>query len=207
MDDQLDVLLAQGQKHNPDLQMIRDRMIRYRKQRDLAAQARNSDLTLGISYNLVQDHGLSMAANGEDQWWLSIGATIPIWNEKLDAGEREATRGILESAGQFAAEQNRIAFEINDAFARVITQQQQIIILRDRIIPDAQRTLDAAQIMIRVGRGTSDEFIDHWRQLLSFQRMEQSMLAQLERSIADLEETLGSQVSRSTPTPPAEMNP
>lgn len=196
MDLQLEALLTQAEASNPEIHSVRERIGQFREQREQARLGRYPDVTVGVTYNIVDDHGLSMAANGKDQWWFSFGANLPIWTGRLDAAEREATRGLIETAAVLGNERNRIAFRVQDALSRVETQQRQAVLLRDVIVPQAAQTVEASLSGYRAGSVGFLNLIDNWRRLLNFQLMYESSLASLERSVAELEQVVGGEVKR-----------
>ena len=192
----LDDLLSTARLASPMIGVIRERMQRFLEQRELARLNRYPDLTVGLSYNLVDDQGLSPVANGDDQWWIGFGINLPIWQPRLKAAELEAMRGILETAGLVAGEQNRVAFRVQDAYAKVETHQRQVILLRDVIVPEARQTVEASLSGYRAGSVGYLSLIDNWRKLLDFQLMYQRSLADLERAFAELQEAVGRDVPR-----------
>jgi len=198
---ELDALLAQAEALNPEVQSVRERIAQFREQREQARLGRFPDVTVGVTYNIVDDEGLSMAANGNDQWWFSFGANLPIWTGRLDAAEREATRGLMETSAMLGNERNRIAFRVQDALTRVETQQRQAVLLRDVIVPEASQTVEASLSGYRAGSVGFLNLIDNWRKLLNFQLMYESSLASLERSVAELEQVVGRDVQRGASTP------
>lgn len=198
LDLELSRLLAAAELSNPELQAMRERITQFREQREQARLNRLPDLTVGVTYNLVNDHGLSMAANGDDQWWFTFGANLPIWNRRLEAAEREATRGLIETAAMLANEQNRIAYRVQDALTQVDAHQRQAALLRDVIVPEAERTVEASLNGYRGGAVGFLNLIENWRKLLSLRLMYESSVVSLERSKADLEQVVGSSVSRAS---------
>jgi len=188
---QLESLLASSEKHNPGIKAIHERIERFRLQRELARLGRYPDFSVSASYNIVDSDGLSAVSNGEDQWWIGFGFSLPIWQDRLDSAEREATRGILETASNLASEQNLVAFRVQDTFVKVDTQQRQAFLLRDVIIPEARQTVEASLSGYRAGEVDFLTLVDNWRQLLDFQLMYQADLSELERSFAELEEAVG----------------
>ena len=213
-DARLDALLASSERNNPSIKAIHERLERFRIERALSRLDRYPDFTVSVSYNIVDSEGLSAVANGNDQWWLGFGLTLPIWQDRLDSAEREATRGILETAGALANEQNLVAFRVQDAFVKVDTQQRQAELLRNVIVPEARQTVEASLSGYRAGEVDFLTLVDNWRKFLDYQLMYQSNLAELERSFAELEEAVGYDLERdgaprrpSSTTPPADSTP
>ena len=192
----LDDLLRTAAMVNPVIKALRERITRFREQRALARLNRRPDVTVGMSYNLVNNDGLSGVANGDNQWAVGFRFNVPIWLNRLAAAEREATRGVLESAGMLAGAQNRVAFEVQDAFVRADTQRRQSVLLRDVIVPEARQTVEASLSGYRAGDVDFLTLIDNWRKLLDFQLMYQSSLSELEKSFADLQLAVGRDLPR-----------
>ncbi len=205
IDNDIDALLARGQVANPAIKQARKQVEKFIKQRELARFNRYPDLTTAITYNLVDDSGLSGVANGDDQWWLSFGINLPIWTDKLDAAERQAMRGVLQSTNQLADTQNQVAFAIQNAYLNIESTHDQARLLRDAIIPQAAQTLEASQSAYRSGRVDFLNLIENWRKLLTFQLMYQHTLATIKQRQADLELALGDlAIPSATPRAPSD---
>ncbi len=193
---EFDALVADAAQAHPAIQRIRERIEGFRQRYELARLSRWPDLNVSASYNLVNDGGLSPVANGDDQWWIGFGINLPIWNERLDAAEREAIRGRLESIAALDDELNRREFRIQDALSKVESHQQQAILFRDVIVPEADQTVDASLSSYRAGKVEFLTLIDNWRKLLIFELTYHEHLAHLERSFADLQRAVGHDLSR-----------
>ncbi len=196
IDASLDDLLRQAAISNPSIQRFREQFQRFREQRELARLDRFPDLTASVSYNIVDGAGLSSVANGNDQWWIGLGINLPIWEKKLKAAELEATRGVLEAASALAFEQNLTAFRVQDAFIRVDTQQRQVALLRDVIVPEARQTVESSLSGYRAGDLDFLTLVDNWRKLLDFQLLLEQSLSDLEQSFASLQEAVGHDLHR-----------
>ena len=215
VDTDLDVFLARAAKDNPAIEALHARIEQHRQRRRLARLNRWPDLTVSASYNIVEDDGLSMAANGDDQWWFGFGVNLPIWMEKYDAAEREAFQGILEGVADLTAEHNRIAFQVQEAYLKVEAQQQLVTLFRDTIVPQARQTVEASRSGYRAGSVDFLTLMDNWRKLLNFELMQHRALAEMEQAVADLERAVGGQVDRHAdpdrsghePAPPSASQP
>lgn len=203
----LDDLLNRARRSNPAIMIARARLVRFREQRQLAHLDRFPDLTLSATYNIVNKTGLSPVRNGDDQWWIGFGINLPIWHERLDAGEREAMRGVLEASGLVASEQNLVDFRVRDALLRVQSQFRQAALLRDTIVPNAKQTVEASLSGYRGGSVDFITLIDNWQTLLDLELMYQANLAHLERSFADLQEAVGQDLDRTSPDAATDEHP
>lgn len=205
---QLENLLAEAAQSNPELQKVNERIEAFRQRLRLAKLNRWPDLTLSLNYNFVDSSGLSAMANGDDQWWVGFGVNLPIWAEKLDAGEREARMGVLENASQLSGVRNRVAFRVQDALVRVETQQRLVILFRDVIVPQARQTVEASTSGYRAGKTDFLTLVDNWRKLVNFQLLYHQSLGQLEQDFAELQQVVGHDLARGKPSAgPAEPAP
>lgn len=198
VDADLDVLLWTAALHNPAVIKVRERIEQYRQQRELAKLNRRPDLTVSFNYNPVDDDGLAMAANGDDQWWVGFGVNLPIWAEKLDAAEREALRGMMENSADLASEQNRVAFGVQEAYLRLEAQQKLVALFRDVIVPQAKQTVEASASGYRAGSVDFLTLMDNWRKLLNFDLMYHRAVADMQQALADLEREVGERVQPAT---------
>jgi len=197
----LDRLLGEAERHNPEMRIVRERIEAFRRRVELAKLNRHPDLTVSVNYNAVEDEGLSGAANGDDQWWLGFGVNLPIWVERLDAAEREARRGVLEQLAALRSTKNTIAFRVHDAFVRVETQQRQVVLFRDVIVPQARQAVDAALSGYQAGKVDFLTLVDNWRKLLDFELMYHRNLTQLEQDHASLRQLVGDPAGRADEAP------
>jgi outer membrane protein, heavy metal efflux system len=192
----LDRLLADAAVESPRLKKIHERIQMYRERLNLARLERWPDLTVSLSYNPVDSTGTAPSATGKDQWWLGFGVNLPIWLEKRDAAEREALKGMFQGIAELTGESNDIAFRIQDSLVKVETQQRQVILFRDVIIPQARQTVEASDSGYRAGKTDFLTLVDNWRNLLDFQLLYHQSLAQLEKDFADLQRVVGRDLDR-----------
>ena len=192
----LDRLLADAAIDNPRLKKIHERIQMSRERLNLAKLDRWPDLTVSLSYNAVDSEGTAMSATGEDQWWLGFGVNLPIWIEKRDAAEREALKEMFQGIAELTEESNDVAFRVQDALVKVETQQRQVVLFRDVIIPQARQTVEASDSGYRAGKTDFLTLVDNWRNLLDFQLLYHQSLAQLEKDFADLQRVVGRDLDR-----------
>jgi len=191
---ELEQLLLKASATNPEIAAIKARIEQFRQRHALAELNYWPDLTVGLFYAAVDDDGLAMSANGDDQWWLTFGINLPIWREPREAARREAMRGIGENLGRLNDTHNRIAFRVRDALARVEAQQKVVRLFREQIIPQARQTVAVSRSAYAAGRTDFLDLIDNWRKLLNFELMQEQNLAEFERGLADLEEAVGGEL-------------
>ncbi|MEE9404028.1 MAG: TolC family protein [Algisphaera sp.] len=185
-----DTLLQQA-AHHPRLTTLRNQIAVYREQRRLAQLNRYPDLTVGLNYADVENRGDSPVHNGDNQWWLSLGVHLPLWQEKRTAAEREALAGIAETTALFTEQQNHLAFAITDALARVTAQQRAVILYETQMLPEAAQAIEAAASVYRAGQGDFVTLIDNSRRQTTLRLMHLAAQTELQKSWADLCEALG----------------
>ena len=191
MGEELEDLLAVATRRNPRLAGLHERIEQDRQRMRLARLGRVPDLTVGVNYAAVDDDGLAVMANGDDQWWLSFGINLPIWGEKYDAAEREAYRGLQQSIARLRATGDEVAFDVRDAFERVRASHANVVLLREAVIPQAEQTVEAALSAYRGGEGEFTGLIESWRRLLQFEQMRYRNEAMWQRAAADLRRAVG----------------
>ena len=202
-----EAILTEAREANPQIAGVHERIEGFRQRLDLARLNRWPDLTLSFSYNLVDSDGISPAANGDDQWWVGAGVNLPIWSGRLDAAEHEAARGILESLAALNDAHNRVAFRVQDALIRVESQQRQVILFRDVIIPQARQTVDVSLSGYRAGNLDFLTLVDNWRRLFDYQVIYHRNVAALEQSVADLQQAVGRDLERGPAAADPEVRP
>lgn len=184
-------LLAAAAEHNPSLARLAHRLEQWRQQKKLATLGRWPDLTVSFNYAAVDDTGLSMAANGDDQWWVSLGINLPIWLGKYEAAEREAMRGRLEGAAELAAQRNRVAMQVQEAYLKLDAQQRLVELFDHTILPQARQAVEASASAYRAGSIDFLTLIDNWRKLLNFQLMRHRAVADARQALAELDQAVG----------------
>ncbi|MBI1373618.1 MAG: TolC family protein [Phycisphaera sp.] len=195
----LDALLATAATSSPAMRKVRERIEMFREQSKLAKLNRIPDVTVSANYVAVKDEGLSKIANGDDQWWFGFAVNLPIWDAKLDAAEREAHRGVMEGLSDLQATNNRVAFQVQDAYSKVEADQRLAILFRDVIIPQAQQTVDASRSGYTAGKVDFLTLVDNWRKLLNFEVMYHRNTTRLEQDFADLQRVVGKDLARQSP--------
>ncbi len=198
LDRSFDDLAAEAARSNPRLKALREEVELARRRRHVAHLQRYPDLTATFSYNLVNADEMNPNSSGDDQWSIGVGINIPLWRGRLDAAEREATRGILEAAANVAAEQNKVAYRLRDAVARLEAQGRQAALLRDAILPQARQALEASRVAYASGLAEFLNVIDHWRRILTLELMLERLVADTHASLASIAEELGSEPAPET---------
>jgi outer membrane protein TolC len=159
----------------------------------LACLQKYPDLQVGLNYAIISDdsNAISPVANGHDNISFTVGTTLPIWREKINAGIREAAHRTSSSTERLEAERDAIQGKLRRLMAQADALVQQQDIYKDRIIP---RTEDTLTLSIADYRGKRTDFftlIETYRDLLMFETQMARFEATLAGTVAQIERTVG----------------
>lgn len=188
---ELDTLLGTAAVENPDIAAAKERIERARASLTLAKLEYVPDLTVGYQYTEIAPSGLSPVADGDDNWQLNVGVTLPIWFGRLSAGHNEATTRLRASREALADVEDTTAYRIQEAILRVETEQRLVELFGKVIIPEARHTLDATVSAYRAGHVDFLTFVENWRRLLDFEISYEKSLSSFEQELAELERLIG----------------
>ena len=198
----VDRLRALARSANPDAAAARARVATFRQRLKVARHERLPELRAGLQYGAVGD-GLASGANGDDQFAVTLGTTLPIWFEADDAAEREALRGIAQSLAEVRAAEDRAAYLADEALAEITTDQVVLQRLQTRLIPDSRQVVELSLARYRTGEGDFLRLLDDWQVWLQDRRREVQVAAGLHRALVDLEAALAGPVPVPVPEPRA----
>lgn len=190
---QLDELIALAEQCNPSLRGLSAEIQRDRQKQRLACLQQYPDFMVGLNWGIVSDGSdvISPVANGNDQLSITVGTTLPIWHEKINAGVREASRRTSSTRQRLEAERDEIYGRLRRLLAQADSLVEQTGIYEDRIIP---RTEDTLKLAIADYRGERTDFftlIETYRELLMFETQLARINATLAGTIAQIDRTVG----------------
>jgi len=183
----LDQLKAMAVKQRPDLSGAQLRTTALRTQQAAATAAYLPDLNVGVFRQRLRS-----ATSEDDFWRLSFGLEVPLWalsrqraekaEVKAEAAQADAEREVLH---------NQILLETEGAYLDVTTAQEQVVLFKQRILPEAKRAFEIASSSYDEGKATYLELLEAQRTLTETQvEYAQALfdyrvaMAQLERAIA-----------------------
>ncbi|MGA2507502.1 MAG: TolC family protein [Chitinispirillaceae bacterium] len=129
-----------------------------------------------------------------DDWALMVGLSIPVapWSlNKTSAGARSSEALVSQSTQDYNAMRNMVASQIQDALAKVESNQAQIQIIRQTIIPQATQTLQSVVAAYQTGKQDFLMLIDAERMLLMAKEDYHMAVMNLLASQAQLERAVG----------------
>ena len=176
----------------PELQAQLSALARDHKNAELARKRYYPDFTLGLLYQSVSEDGaLAGSANGRDNFGLTVGLDLPIYWEKLRAGEREARSRALADAGRYVDLRNQTAEEVTRLLAEATAQRAIIEQFRESILPRSRQALEVAIVDYAASTREFVTLITVWQELLRIELQTERLESELGKTLADLERLLG----------------
>jgi outer membrane protein TolC len=132
-----------------------------------------------------------------------VGVTWPAapWSRgRLDAQRAEATAEIAAANARVRAVENALRLAVQQAYVRVKSAEQRTALLRTTIVPQSQQTLEVSRVAYQTDRVDFLAIIDNERVRLDAQLDYYRALSDLEQALADLERTVGTEITPSMMT-------
>lgn len=189
----LQSLLAQAQSNHPEVAAAEQRTNAFRHRLKRAELEKYPNFTAGIAGAAVSDSGLSMASNGRDQVYATLGISIPLWQEPRKAMISEATEGIAETEAMLASTRSDLRYRVEDAWYRAKTAREVANLFETRLIPDAQQAYDVTLSGYSAGESSYIDLMETWRSLLAYRLQLASNRAQIGKATATLRAAAGIQ--------------
>jgi outer membrane protein TolC len=151
-----------------------------------AKRERIPDIMLGGAYK-------SFAAM-PGSWELMLGVSIPLapWSSGKYSGKIEEREQRLQESRATAREtENRVRFEVHDAWAKARAHWESAERYRTRILPDAEQALETLRSQYQTGRADFLSLLDAFRMLQMFRMEYYTEIADYLGHRAELERAIG----------------
>ena len=193
---QLEVLVASAEQCNPTLQGLAAEIARDRAKESVACLQKYPDFNLGLGYSIISDDSnvLSPVANGHDNINFTIGITLPIWRDKINAGINEAAHQRNSTINRREAERDRLRGQLRRQVAAAYAAIEQLELFRDRLVPRTEQTLEIATADYQGKRADFTDLVDIYQELLRYQVQVARTKATLASTLAQIERTVGCEV-------------
>lgn len=194
---ELDALILQAENNNPELRGLQSQISRDRAKQRLAGLQKYPDFQVGMNWMMISDRdAISPVANGNDNFGFTVGMSLPIYREKVDAGIRESAHATSGTSSLLQSERDSIAGKLRRLLAQADALIEQEQIYTDRIIP---RTEDTLKVTLADYRGKKTDFssvIETYRELLQLEIQLARLDTSLAATIAQIERTIGMPCNR-----------
>ena len=194
--DEIDRLYAVAIQCRPELKKQLHAIARDQHAVELACLEYYPNITTSVSWQAVaRNDSLSPVSNGNDNIGFGIGINLPIWQDKLGAGVREAEYRMASSTRNYDAARDDTFRMIKRLSVQARAFDEQIKLYRDSILPRAEQTLKVSVADYRVGKVDFQQIIDNWTGLLRFRIQVIRLETSLGQVLASLERVVGCEVS------------
>jgi outer membrane protein TolC len=192
----------------PELRERVHQIVRDQRRRELARLNYYPDATVGLNYDVMttQD-AMDPLADGKDNVGIVAGVTVPLWQDRLRAGVREAEHRVVESARRYDAERDDTFRQIRRFAAAAEAADRQRTLYRESVLPRADQARELSVADYRTGRTDILQVVDNYRALLAFQIQVARFEADLGQALASLDRVVGCEVAASASTAPAAAPP
>ncbi|MCA9135246.1 MAG: TolC family protein [Planctomycetales bacterium] len=190
---ELELTIADAEQCNPTLRGIAAEVARDRAKESLACLQQYPDFQLGLGYGIVSDNDdvISPVANGHDNINFSIGVTLPIWREKINAGVGEAAHIRRSTSLRHEAESDRLRSQLRRQIADAYAALEQLELYRDRLIPRTLQTLEITTADYQGEKADFTDVVDIYRELLLLHTQVARSKAKIASALARIDRSVG----------------
>ncbi|MEL6899210.1 MAG: TolC family protein, partial [Planctomycetota bacterium] len=195
---QLEQLISQAEQSSPALRGLAAELARDHAKESLACLQQYPDFNLGLGYSIISDDSnvISPVANGHDNINFTVGVTLPVWRDKINAGMRQAAHQRTSTMHRREALRDRLRGELRRQVAAAFASVQRLQLFRDRLIPRTEQTLQITTAAYQGGKADFTDLVAIYRDLLTLQVQVARTRATLASTLASIERTLGSDTTR-----------
>ncbi|MCB2184025.1 MAG: TolC family protein [Desulfobulbaceae bacterium] len=161
---------------------------RYKAEKKLARLDYKPDFKVGLAYSFRESNP---ADGGTDFAGLEFSMNLPIFQKKRDAAVAEADSGLRMASKQYDDFQNKVHFNIHDAYTQVKKNFAQAQLYKSGIIPQARQVLEASISNYQVGKVNFFSLLDNFMTLYNYEMEYYKVLTDGQRNIARLEAETG----------------
>lgn len=164
-------ILAAVENNNPELLMLRQRIISTKAKQETARLESYPDVTLGINYIQIDDPEINPMppGAGDDPWGLTATINIPLWFGKTKAIRAEALAGRHAAEHEHQDRINGLKADLRAAMALLDDAKRRMELYGKELVGLAEQALENSQVGYESGRVSILEVIDSERSLLDLQ--------------------------------------
>lgn len=197
----LEDLIALTKKDRPELAEASSMLKKYQHAKALAKLEYAPDLSIGFQYTEIGRGSVSDPNAGRDAWMIPFKITIPLWQDKIAAGVREAGHSLKASQANFEQANNLADYELRDAYYRFTTARQIVDLYQNAFIPQSELAFHSDQAGYEAGRVDILNFIDSERVYLNAKVAYYQALADALKSFSMLERAVGTDLKTKAGAP------
>lgn len=192
---ELKELYGMARELRPELRKARFLIEKNEKSLKLAKKNYFPDFKIMFDYIDIGAGTTTNAKDGRNSWMASIGINIPIWRRKLRASEAEAAIKIDASQEGYKNAENVTFSRVNELFFEVKTASEQVNLYKYSLLPQAEQSLKASEVGYLTGKVDFLNLLDAERMVLLIRIGYFKTIADLGKSLAQLERVIGKDLS------------
>lgn len=192
-----DRLFEIARQQRPEIVAALLQIERDEKRIQLARREYWPDFTVGASFvNVLGRRDPAGIANPPDQngkniWALTASVNIPVQRRKYDAGVLEATEDTFASREGYRDVVNSVETAVRAVGFRIGTQEEQISLFENTLIPQADQALKSTEAAYSTGTLGVLELLDSERVLLNVRLGLAQLRTDYMKSLAEMERAIG----------------
>lgn len=153
----------------PEAQARRARVQQAEEEVALARRAFYPDFSVSATYFDIAERDVPASATGRDALALGVGIKVPLWRGRLKANVREARLRQQQAEAQYEALEATLRTQLDDLSRRLRERREQLALLEQTLIPQAETTLEATLSAYSAGRTDFLDLLDAERTLFQLQ--------------------------------------
>ncbi|NOR21734.1 MAG: hypothetical protein GQ476_03445 [Candidatus Aminicenantes bacterium] len=192
---ELEKLYEWAREMRPELRKAQHFIEKNEESLKLAKKNYFPDFRLMFDYIDIGGGTTTNIKDGRNSWMASVGINIPIWRKKLHAAEAEAAAKLKASQDSYENVQNETLSRVNELFFEVETASEQVNLYKYSLLPLAEQSLKASEVGYLTGKVDFLDLLDAERMVLLIRIGYFKTIADLGKSLAQLERVVGKDLS------------
>jgi len=192
---ELEKLYEWAREMRPELRKAKHFIEKNEESLKLAKKNYFPDFRLMFDYIDIGGGTTTNIKDGRNSWMASVGINIPIWRKKLRASEAEAATKLKASQDSYENVQNETLSRVNELFFEVETASEQVNLYKYSLLPQAEQSLKASEVGYLTGKVDFLNLLDAERMVLLIRIGYFKTIADLGKSLAQLERVVGKDLS------------
>jgi len=124
---------------------------------------------------------------------VGMNINVPIYKQKRWAAVREARARLSQQQAELDSRMSEIVFEVEQAYQRVDESRKSLAVYKDRLLPTAGQSIEAARAGYVAGNLDFLRLIESQRQFLMLKERYYEAIAQYHQRVAELNRVVGAQ--------------
>lgn len=184
-------LFSLAERERPEIKQARANIQRNQAERNLMRREFFPDYRLGLEYRSFR--------TGDNMVMFTLGFDLPIWRAKYSAGVRESEKMIESSQAGLEAAQREAAFDVQDAYFKLLTARRTLELYQTALVPQAEARFEASEAGYRTGKVDFLDLLESERFLLSTRVMAVMAEGNIGMQLGRLERAVGTDLKPGTP--------